>query len=383
MQTEFSKEQELLRQIVASSLKERSTTEAVRELMASAEGYDPTVWRELCGDVGLAGIHLPESLGGSGLGAVELGIVAEQMGRYLFCGPFFASPVMAGYTLLEAAEEAHRAELLPGIASGETVATLVLDSLDGPDLVGRALEAQYVNGESRESSQTTLEGTAPIVLDAHLADLVLVIAKTRGEHGSGGSADLALYAVERAAAGMTVEPIEALDETRKLFRVSFREVPARRLGVVSREVLERLWDRFSVALAHEMIGGAQHLFDTTVEYTKVRVQFGRPIGSFQALKHRCADLLMELELARATTHYAARCLDSGEGEPYAASMAKAMASEAYMNCAKAAIQLRGGIGFTWEDDTHLWFKRAKSSEVFLGAPYLHRERMMSILEATA
>jgi alkylation response protein AidB-like acyl-CoA dehydrogenase len=129
-----------------------------------------------------------------------------------------------------------------------------------------------------------------------------------------------------------------------------------------------------------MIGGAEYLLASTVEYTKVRFQFGRPIGSFQALKHRCADLLMEVELARATTHHAARCLASGDGEPYAASMAKAMASDTFMSAAKAGIQLRGGIGFTWEDDTHLWFKRAKSSEVFLGAPHLHRERMMTIVE---
>jgi alkylation response protein AidB-like acyl-CoA dehydrogenase len=130
-----------------------------------------------------------------------------------------------------------------------------------------------------------------------------------------------------------------------------------------------------------MIGGAQRLFDSTVEYTKQRYQFGRPIGSFQALKHRCADLLLELELARAATHHAARCLDSGEGEPWAPSMAKAMASDAYMHAAREAIQLRGGIGFTWEDDTHLWFKRAKSSEVLLGTPAVHRERMMTLVEA--
>ncbi|MDX1384068.1 MAG: acyl-CoA dehydrogenase family protein, partial [Thermoanaerobaculia bacterium] len=184
---------------------------------------------------------------------------------------------------------------------------------------------------------------------------------------------------------------EVLDPTRKLARVTFDGAAGRRVGSLDRVRLDRIWDLMCSALAHEMIGGAQYLLDSTVEYTKVRYQFGRPIGSFQALKHRCADLLMEIEIARAHTHHAARCLDAagtageaaGESEPFAASMAKAAAADAYMSAARAGIQLRGGIGFTWENDTHLWFKRAKASEVFLGTPARHRERMMALLEASA
>jgi alkylation response protein AidB-like acyl-CoA dehydrogenase len=364
VQTEFTKEQQLLRQVVARALKEKSPPTAVRALMASDRGYDPAVWQELCGDAGLAGIHLPEAYGGTGGGSIELGIVAEEMGRHLYCGPFFSSAVMAGYALLGAADEAHRRALLPGIAAGSTLATLVLDDVDDPARVGRSIRA---------SGDGTLRGTASIVLDAHVADLLLVVAQ--------GAQGLALHAIDRAARGVAVEPVQALDPTRKLSRVTFDSAAAETLGDVSRDDLERMWDRICVALAHEMIGGAQRLFDTTVEYTKVRFQFGRPIGSFQALKHRCADLLMELELARAATHHAARCLDAGEGEPWAASMAKAMAADVYMHAAREGIQLRGGIGFTWEDDTHLWFKRAKSSEVFLGGPAVHRERMMTLIEA--
>jgi len=366
VQTEFSKEQDLLRDVVSRALRDKSPATAVRELMASDRGYDPAVWQELCGDAGLTGVHVPEAGGGAGGGAVELGIVAEEMGRTLFCGPWFASAVMAGTALLEAADDEDRQSLLPGVADGSTIATLVLDDLNNPAGVG---------GSIRATEDGKLSGTAALVVDAHVADLLLVVASGRAGRG--------LYAVEGNAPGLEIEPLVVVDPTRKLSRVVFTEVPARRVGDVTGEALDRIWDRICSALAHEMIGGAQHLFETTVNYTKERFQFGRPIGSFQALKHRCADLLLEIEIARALTHHSARCLDAGEGEPYAASMAKAAAADAYMSAARAGIQLRGGIGFTWENDTHLWFKRAKASEVLFGTPAIHRERMMKMLEGAA
>jgi len=334
--------------------------------MATDRGYDPAVWQELCGDAGLAGVHVPEVHGGAGGGAVELGIVAEEMGRPLFCGPWLASAVMAGTALLEAANESDREELLPGVADGSTIATLVLDDLDDPAGVGGSITAA-ANG--------TLTGAASMAVDAHVADLLLVVAS-----GTGG---LGLHAVEGGASGLAIEPLQVVDPTRKLSRVAFTGVPGRHIGEVTGDILNRIWDRICSALAHEMMGGAQHLFETTVSYTKERFQFGRPIGSFQALKHRCADLLLEIEIARALTHHSARCLDSGEGEPCAASMAKAAAADAYMSAARAGIQLRGGIGFTWENDTHLWFKRSKGSEVLFGTPAIHRERMMTMLEGAA
>ena len=366
MQTEFSSEQQLLRDVVARALRDKSPTTAVRETMATDRGHDPAVWQELGGDAGLAGIHVPEVYGGAGGGPVELGIVAEEMGRTLFCGPFLASAVMAGNALIEAAEEPARAQLLPGVASGSVTATLVLDDLNSPAGVG---------GSVRATDSGRLSGTAAMVVDAHVADLLVVVARA--------NSGLGLYAVESGAAGLEIEPLQVVDLTRKLSRVTFADVPGRAIGEVDGETLDRLWDLMSSALAHEMIGGAQHLFETTVNYTKERFQFGRPIGSFQALKHRCADLLLEIEIARALTYHSARCLAAGEGEPYAASMAKAAAADAYMSAARAGIQLRGGIGFTWENDTHLWFKRAKGSEVLLGTPAIHRERMMTILEGAA
>ena len=366
MQIVYTEEQEQLREVVSRFLQAKSTAVDVRRLMASSEGYDPAVWEQLCGEVGLAGTHIPEEYGGVGFGPVELGIVSEEMGRHLYCGPFFASSVMAGYALLNGATETHKTAILPGIASGDQIATLVLDNLNNPEKVGAALKA---------NEKHVVSGVAPIVIDAHIADVLIVAAST--------AEGLGLYLVKADAAGLTITPQEALDPTRKLSRVSFNEVSAERIGGLTEALLNRTWDEICSVLAHEMIGGAQYLFESTLEYTKVRVQFGRPIGSFQALKHRCADLLMELEFAKAAIHHAAFCLAAGDGDPYVASMAKAMASDTYMEAARAGVQLRGGIGFTWEEDTHLWFKRAKSSEVFMGSAHMHRERMMTMIETTS
>ncbi len=366
MQTQYTEDQEQFRQVVSRFLRAKSTPVDVRRLMASTEGYDVAVWQQLCGEVGLGGTHIPEEYGGFGFGPIELGIVAEEMGRHLYCGPFFASSVMAGYALLNGATEAVKSAILPDIVSGRRLATLVLDNLNAPEKVGAVLEA---------TAGDVVSGTASIVVDAHIADLLIVVASS--------AEGLGLYLIDPGADGVSVAPQEALDPTRKISRVSFTEASSERIGLLTGELLNRTWDQICSALAHEMIGGAQHLFESTVEYTKVRVQFGRPIGSFQALKHRCADLLMELEFAKAATHHAAFSLATNDGPPYAASMAKAMASDTYMEAARAGIQLRGGIGFTWEEDTHLWYKRAKSSEVFMGSAHIHRERMMRMIETAA
>lgn len=363
MQTEFTEDQERFREVVAKFFQAKSQPPVVRALMVSEKGYDPAVWEQLCGEIGLTGIHLPEVYGGSGFGPVELGIVAEEMGRYLYCGPFLASSVMAGYALLAAGFESTKSSLLPDIAAGRTKAALVLDNLDSPARVGRSIVA----------TDDVLTGEAQLVVDAQNADLLIVIARE--------DLNLMLYAVAVDKPGVTISAIEALDPTRKLAKVKFSNAETIKVGEVSPAALESLWDHICVALAHEMIGGAERLLDSTIDYTKMRYQFGRPIGSFQGLKHRCADLMMALEFAKAATHHAAFCLAAGEGEPYAASMAKAMAADTYIESAKEAIQMRGGIGFTWEEDTHLWYKRAKSSEVFMGTSAMHRERMMQKMES--
>jgi len=359
----FTEDQEQFRDVVARFLMDKSPTTAVRKLMASAEGYDRAVWAQLGEELGLLGTHLPETYGGFGFGPVELGIIAQEMGRHLYCGPFFASAVMAGYAIFNQGSEAQKSRWLPDIASGSSIAALVLDDLNAPDRVGRKVTA--ANG--------TISGVAPCVVDAHAADLLVVAAGT----GDG----VGLFVVNPAAQGVAITPLECLDPTRKLSKVALEAAQATRLGTSPADIA-RLWDQMSTILAHEMLGGTEVLFETTVQFMKMRVQFGRAIGSFQALKHRCADLLLELELAKAATHAAARYLANGEGENYAPNMAKALAGDAYMSMAKQAIQLRGGVGFTWVEDTHLWYKRAKSAEVFLGTPAWHREAMVQKMEIT-
>jgi alkylation response protein AidB-like acyl-CoA dehydrogenase len=364
MQVGFTEDQIQFREVVSRFLAAKSPPTAVRALMATEAGHDPLVWSQLCGELGLAGTHLPEAYGGFGFGPVELGIAMQEMGRYLYCGPFFASAVMAGYAILNAGTEDAKQALLPNIADGSIIAALVLDDLSAPDAVGHSIEAV---GER-------LSGTAKMVVDAQIADVLIVAANSTD--------GVSLYQVDRVG-DVEIQALQVVDPTRKLSQVRFADVPAKLISQPGKAELELLWDQMSVALAHEMVGGSEALFESTIDYMQMRVQFGRSIASFQALKHRCADLLLELELAKANTHEAARYLATGQGDAYAPSMAKAAASDAYMSVAKAAIQLRGGIGFTWEEDTHLWFKRAKSSEVFLGTPNVHRERMMTILENTA
>ena len=363
MQTAFTEDQETFRSVVSRFLEDNAGATRLRALLESDSGYDGGVWRQMCDEVGLAGTHIPDVYGGFGYGAIELGIVAEEMGRHLYSGPFFASSVMVVYALLYGASEEAKQALLPGLATGTNIGALVLDNLNTPEQVGTQIRA--------ESARLT--GSAPLVVDGQNAELLVVVAGERD--------GLGLYSVEPGSAGIGITPVEAIDPSRKLARIDFDSVEAERIGYLSAKTLVAIWNAVGVALAHEMVGGAQYLLDTTVEYTKMRYQFGRPIGSFQGLKHRCAELLMELEFAKAATHHAAFCLDAGEGEPYAASMAQAMASDVYMRAAREAIQMRGGIGFTWEEDTHFWFKRAKSSEVLLGTPTIHRERMMVLMEA--
>ena len=369
MEVGFTEDQSLFRDVVRRFLEDKSPTGEVRRIMESADGYDPRVWNQAAQEVGLTGIHLPEEFGGSGFGAVELGIVAEEMGRHLFCGPYFASAVMAGYAISNEGTSEQKSRLLPGIADGGCIATLVLDDLNSLAGVGQQIQA------NQTSQGVVLSGSAPLVIDAQIASTLVVAARSE--------AGIALYVVPANSAGVEVQPLDVVDSTRKLCRVGFTDANAELLGDGKAANLVLLWDQLCAVLANEMVGGASHLFETTLDYLKLRVQFGRTIGSFQALKHRCADLLMELELARAAAYAATReqpkRASGMAADPCAAHVAKALASDAYMQIARQAIQLRGGIGFTWEEDTHLWFKRAKSSEVLLGSSAWHRDQMIDKL----
>lgn len=370
MQLSLTEEQVQFQDVVTRFLAEKSDAAAVRRQIGSECGFDLAVWGRLCSDLGLPGTHIPEEYGGFGFGDVELGIVMQAMGRRLYTGPFLASAVMAAYAILNAASEEQKRRLLGEIANGSVIAALALDNWNCPEGVGNGVSAE------RNGQEYLLNGMATAFVDAKSANLLVVAART-----TGGA--VSLFVLDAKSTGVGARSLDAIDHSRRISRFDFSNAPAELLGAEGSAQLERLWDQMSVMLAFEMIGGAEELFYSTVDYTKIRVQFGRPIGSFQALKHRCADLLVDLELAKAAVQYAGQWLASGNGDAHAPNMAKAMASDVYVKVAHAAIQLRGGIGFTWEDDTHFWFKRAKSSEVLLGNSDWHRERMMQRIEGAS
>jgi len=361
-----STEQRELRESVHRFLAERAPLTRVRELMETADGTDPDVWRQASAQLGLPGIAVPEEYGGAGFSFAEQAIVLEELGAALFTGPYLASAVLATAALLASDDTEAKKDLLPGIAAGETVATLAFTEDGGswdPAPV-RLAAAKNTNNRWR------LSGHKSFVLDGHAADLILTVATTE--------AGPAIFAVAGTAGGLTRRPLPTLDQTRKLARLTFDHTPARLVGEpgAARAVLDHTLDVAAVALAAEQLGGAQRALDMAVAYAKVRQQFGRPIGSFQAIKHRCADLLLEVESLRSAVGYAAAAVAAGSGEvPVLASLLKAYASDVYSHVAGENIQIHGGIGFTWEHDAHLYLKRAKASELFLGDAGYHRERL--------
>ncbi len=339
--------------------------------MGTAEGYDPAVWRQLSEDLALPGIHVPEQYGGAGFGMVELCIVTEELGRALLCAPYFSTAVLAGNAILNSGTEAQKSALLPDLAKGARLATLAVTEPDG-NWDPASIEVVATPGVDGY----LLEGAKSYVLDGHVADLLIVAARTPKTVGREG---LALFTLGAKAGGVERRLLESMDPTRKIARIDFHGAPASLLGNLddgAKPILRTL-DQAAIALANEMVGGAQALLDSAVNYAKLRVQFGRTIGSFQAIKHRLADMLLDVELAKSAAYYAAQAAAMDEPEwPALASLAKAAASETYLQTAIQCIQIHGGIGFTWDNDTHLWFKRAKSSEVFLGQPSYHRELLM-------
>jgi alkylation response protein AidB-like acyl-CoA dehydrogenase len=367
----FTDEQDQFRAAIRRFLNDRSPATEVRRLMASAAGHDSSVWRRLSEDLALPGIHIAERYGGAGFGMVELCIVMEEMGRTLFCGPYFSTAVLAANAIINAGSDAQKAALLPDIAKGTRLATLAITEPDGNwDPAGIAVVA------TPEGTGYRVDGVKSYVVDGHIAELLVVAARTPQTVDREG---LALYTVDVNSAGVERRPLESMDPTRKIARIEFKRVHADLLGNLEdgAKPIIRTLDQAAIALANEMVGGAQTLLDSAVNYSKLRVQFGRTIGSFQAIKHKLADMLLEVELAKSAAYYAAQAsaLDDPEW-PALASLAKAAGSETYLHTAVECIQIHGGIGFTWDNDTHLWFKRAKSSEVFLGQPSYHRELLM-------
>ena len=359
----FTEEQEELRKTVRAFLEAKSPESAVREQMETDAGYDAAVWGQMGEQLGLQGLAIPEEFGGSGYTFVELGIVLEEQGRALLCAPFFSTVVLAANALLHSGDDAAKAAHLPGIASGETIATLAFTEPSGKwDESGITTEA------TASGDGWTLDGVKSFVLDGHTASLIIVAARTAN--------GVSLFTVAGDAAGLTRTALSTMDQTRKQAKLEFAGTPATLLGAEGEgwAVLSTVLDLAAVGLAAEQVGGAQKVLEQAVEYAKVRVQFGRPIGSFQAIKHKCADMLLEVESAKSAAYYGMWCAAEQNDElPSVASLAKAYCSEAYFHATAENIQIHGGIGFTWEHPAHLYFKRAKSSELLFGDPTYHRE----------
>ncbi|MET9090393.1 acyl-CoA dehydrogenase family protein [Streptomyces sp. NPDC004237] len=360
----FSAEQEELRRTVRAFLADTSPESEVRRLMETPEGFDRDLWRRMGGELGLQGLAVPEEYGGAGCGPVEVGAVLEETGRALLCAPYLSSTVLATTTLLRSADEEARKRLLPGLASGDLVATLALTEDSARwDAAGVALTARESAGSWR------LTGHKTFVLDGAAADIVLTVART----ADGG---IGVFVVDGDAAGLTREALPTMDPTRRQARLDYHEVPAERLRTRGDgwDLVAEVLDRAAVALAAEQVGVASRALDMAVEYARVRHQFGRPIGSFQAVKHLLADVLLEVESARAAAHFALLAAEQDDPRlPAVASLAKAFCSDACLQATGQNIQVHGGIGFTWEHPAHLYLKRAKTSQLLFGDPAYHRE----------
>ena len=354
-------------------LAEHSGSEQVRAAMTTERGFDEGVWKQIGAELGMTAVLVPEAYGGLGLGFVELVALMETMGEALLCAPFLSSVCLGGSAILACANEAQKQAWLPGLADGTLRATLAVAETSGRwDAAG--IETRY----REEGSGFVLSGVKRYVVDGHSADLVIVAARREGSEGESG---IGLFAVPGEAAGLVRKRLSSMDQTRRLAELALDDVQVGSdacLGEAGNAwpTLERALQQSAVALAAEQLGGAQRCLEMAVAYAKERVQFGRPIGSFQAIKHKCADMMVRAEAARSAVYYAGCVADEDAARlPEAACTAKAVASDAYFRNAGEALQIFGGVGFTWEYDVHLYLKRARSSASLLGDAAWHREQL--------
>ncbi|MGW2824300.1 acyl-CoA dehydrogenase family protein [Streptomyces sp. NPDC001443] len=365
MSLSLTEDQEELRLLVRGFLDDKATGRRPPPADSSPEDYDEDLWRGLSGQLGLTGLTVPERFGGTGLGAAELGVVMEELGRALGPVPFFGTVALAGQVLTHCGDGAAMERWLPGIASGALTATLAMHEPDRRPWDGTPLTTTAV----RDADAWRISGAKTYVVDGHTAGLLLVTAHCPDGPG--------LFALDAGTPGMSATALDALDPTRPLAYVTFDRAEATRIGDsgISRK-LRTGYDLVRSAVAAEQVGGAAACLESAVEHAKTREQFGRPIGSFQAVKHKCAELLVRVECARSAARFAGSVVGTpGPEASIAASVARAYCSEAFTLAAKENIQIHGGIGFTWEHRAHLYLRRAKSSELLFGTPREERARI--------
>jgi len=366
----FTEEQDMLRDTARRFLDDKVSSQVVRRLMETESGFDDALWAAIA-EQGWQAMAIPEQYGGAGFSFMEQAILMEEMGRVLFPVPYLSSIVLGADLVLTAGSEEQKRHLLPGVATGERrIALAHLEENGSWDASGVTMVAK------RDGDVLVLDGTKSFVLDGHTADTVLVVVRTT--EGSSGDTGISLVVVDATAPGVSRRRLETMDMTRKQAEITFSGVRVPASALLGAEgsgwaALQDTLTRAVVALAFEQVGGAQKCLDMAVEYAKARVQFGRPIGSFQAIKHKCADMLVDVESAKSAAYYAGWAVTAGDDEvAIVAPLAKSFCSEAYFRCAAENIQIHGGIGFTWEHDAHLYFKRAKTDELLFGTPARHR-----------
>ena len=371
----LTEEQVMLQSTVRRYLEKECSTEFVREMMEDADGYSPKMWKDLA-EMGLLGVNIPEPDGGSGMGLMGLMVVMEQMGRALFPGALLETMIVAEAISQEGDEE-KRKFYLPKIASGDLIGTLAIDEPEG-FWDEHAIQAKG----KREGDRYLLSGTKLFVPYGHVADLMVCAVRTadsgRPEEG------VTLLLLEPKKDGAKVETLSTMDESYRLCEVSLDGVSVPTSRVLGEEGAGwRIWDRLrqkaTVLASAEMVGGAERAMEITVAYSKERLQFDKAIGSFQAIKHRCVDMLVDVVSSQGSVHYAAWAVENqAEDAEVAVSSAKAYASDVYVNTAQKALQSFGGIGFTWEHDIHLFLKRARRMEMTFGDAGFHKERVAGL-----
>ncbi|HEY2593802.1 MAG TPA: acyl-CoA dehydrogenase family protein [Chloroflexota bacterium] len=377
MDFDFTQEQVMLRDLTREFLSRESTPRAVRTFMDDERGFSDATWQQMA-EMGLQGVAIDAAYGGQGLGMVELALVLDEMGRAAYPAPYFATVVLAAAAIAASKQPNQMARYLPDIASGRTKATLAL--IEGP--LSWTPSMVELRAE-RPGSDWVLSGTKRFVPFAHAADLILVVARTSasGEDGT------TVFAVPGDAAGLSQKPNVEMDRTNRTSTVTFDSVTVGSDAVIGEvdhgwQVIGPVLERAAVGAAAEMLGAARRCMDMSVEYAKVRQQFGQPIGMFQAIKHACSEMLLEVENSHGATYYAAWALDAGAPDAsLAASAAKAYVGDASRKVCGSSIQVHGGIGFTWEYDLHLYFKRAKHFEPLYGDADYHRERALELVLA--
>jgi len=356
----FSPEQDALREAVRSFLEREAGRDEVRRMIDDGARFPDDLWQRIA-KLGWTGLLVPEAAGGAGLGLVDLVVVQEELAKRALPGPFLSSAVQA--TL--AASRLGEAELLVGLADGSRRGTLALEEQGAGDPLGNVACRAVRSGDG-----WLLDGLKPVVLDGDSADWALVVARD--------DAGLATFLVEQPAA----EPVPALDVTRRLSRLELRQRPARRVGPGGDQahLLRRVMDDVAVAVCGDTLGACDAALAMAADYATVRVQFGRPIGSFQAIRHKIVDMLHNLELARVGTHYAAWTSDvDAPDRAAAAAMAKGFVGEAGNMITAENIQVHGGVGFTWDVDCHLYFRRVKQNDVLFGRSAWHRQRLADLV----